>query len=71
LKVLCAGSFVCDIIAAHLPAMGAPGSLTYAPRGIELAAGGHSANVSIDLSQLGLRGVAAAGAVGEDPLGSS
>ncbi|RLI09934.1 hypothetical protein DRO42_02935 [Candidatus Bathyarchaeota archaeon] len=68
-RVLCAGSFICDLVAAGLPRIGAPGDLVYAPRGIELCAGGHAVNVSIDLAQLGERDVAAAGCVGDDPLG--
>ena len=62
--VLCAGSFVCDIVAAGLPQIGGPGDLIYAPHGISLSVGGHSANVSIDLVQLGQKKVAAAGCIG-------
>lgn len=69
MKALCAGSFVCDIIAAHLPRIGEPGSLIYAPQGIHLQVGGHAANVSIDLAQLGQDGVAVAGSLGRDLWG--
>ena len=58
-----------DIVAPHLPAITPPGGLIYAPRGITLHIGGHAANVSVDLAQLGQRGVAAAGCVGDDMLG--
>lgn len=67
--VLCAGSFVCDIVAAGLPQIGGPGDLIYAPHGISLSVGGHSANVSIDLVQLGQKKVAAAGCIGDDLFG--
>ncbi len=58
-----------DIVAPHLPAITPPGGLIYAPKGITLNIGGHAANVSVDLAQLGQRGVAAAGCVGDDILG--
>ncbi len=67
--ILCAGSFMCDLIAAHLPGIPGPGGLVYAPQGIELRTGGHAANVAIDLKQLGEPEVAAAGGIGEDALG--
>jgi sugar/nucleoside kinase (ribokinase family) len=65
-RVLCAGSFVCDLIAAGLDHVAEPGELVYAPYGIELKIGGHSANVAIDLTQLGSSGVASVGCIGED-----
>jgi sugar/nucleoside kinase (ribokinase family) len=68
-RVLCAGSFVLDIVAHGLPHIAAPGELVYAPDGIDAGVGGHAANVAIDLAQLGLRDVAAAGSVGDDPFG--
>jgi len=58
-----------DIVAPHLPAITPPGGLIYAPEGITLSVGGHAANVSIDLAQLGQSGVTAAGCVGDDVLG--
>jgi len=67
--VLCCGSFVCDLVAAGIPRVSEPGEVTYAPRGIEISVGGHSANVSIDLVQLGCPSVAAAGCIGEDVFG--
>lgn len=67
--MLCAGSFVCDLTAAGLPHVAEPGELVYAPNGIELNIGGHSANVAIDLAQLGQTSVAAVGCVGEDLFG--
>ncbi len=66
---LCSGSFMCDLIAADLPRIGEPGDLTYAPNGIGLHAGGHAANVAIDLAKLGQRDVAVAGCIGDDALG--
>ncbi|MGQ9680420.1 MAG: carbohydrate kinase family protein [Candidatus Bathyarchaeia archaeon] len=67
--ILCAGSYVCDFIAAGLNHIPGPGELVYAPYGIELRAGGHSANVAVDLAQLGSRRIASAGCVGDDLLG--
>jgi fructokinase len=67
--VLCAGSFMIDIVAPHLPAITPPGGLIYAPKGITLNIGGHAANVGVDLAQLGQKGVASAGCVGDDILG--
>jgi sugar/nucleoside kinase (ribokinase family) len=58
-----------DIVAPHLPAITPPGGLIYAPEGISVNVGGHAANVSIDLAQLGQSKVAAAGCVGDDMLG--
>ena len=69
MSVLCSGSFVVDIMIPDLPHIGPPGSLTYAPKGIKLSPGGHSANVAIDLSQLGLRLVHAIGSIGNDLMG--
>jgi len=68
-RVLCCGSFVCDLVAAGIPRVSEPGEIIYAPRGIELSVGGHAANVSIDLVQLGHSNVAAAGCMGEDVFG--
>ena len=60
-----------DVIAADLPKVSDPGELTFAPIGIRLAIGGHPANVSVDLLQLGIaRGeVGLVGAVGTDVFG--
>ena len=68
-RVLCSGSFICDFIAADLPGMGDPGALIYPPGGISLHPGGHSANVAIDLAQLGRRETAVVGGIGDDVLG--
>jgi len=68
-RVLCSGSFICDFIAADLPGMGNPGDLIYPPGGIRLHPGGHSANVAIDLAQLGHRDTAVVGSIGDDVLG--
>ena len=68
-RVLCSGSFMCDIITADLPRLGDPGDLIYAPRGIRLHPGGHAANVAMDLAQLGEAGIAVAGSLGEDLFG--
>lgn len=67
--ILCSGSFVADILVPDLPHIGSPGSLTYAPNGIHLSPGGHSANVAIDLAQLGASNVYAVGSIGEDEMG--
>lgn len=69
--VTCVGVLVCDIIAADLPKVSGPGEVVFAPRGIELYIGGHSANVSIDLMKLGLpKGeVSSVGAIGSDLFG--
>lgn len=69
MSILCSGSFVADILVPDLPKIGSPGSLTYAPNGIHLSPGGHSANVAIDLAQLGASEVHAVGAVGKDEMG--
>ncbi len=69
MEALCAGSWMVDIVAPHLPAITPPGGLIYAPKGISVNIGGHAANVSTDLAQLGQRGVASAGCVGADMLG--
>ncbi len=69
MEVLCAGSWMVDIVAPHLPAITPPGGLIYAPRGISVNIGGHAANVSLDLTQLGQSGVASTGCVGSDMLG--
>ena len=69
MRVLCSGSFVADIMIPDLPHIGPPGSLTYAPKGIKLSPGGHSANVAIDLAQLGLSSVHAVGSIGNDMMG--
>ena len=68
-RVLCSGSFICDFIAADLPGMGNPGDLTYPPGGIRLHTGGHSANVAIDLAQLGHSETTVVGGIGDDILG--
>jgi len=59
-----------DIVAPHLPAITPPGGLIYAPRGISVNIGGHAANVSVDLAQLGQREVASTGCIGADMLGN-
>lgn len=71
MKVLTAGFLVADVIAADLPKISSPGEVTYAPRGIRLTIGGHPANVSVDLLQLGMQEgeVGLVGAVGDDVFG--
>ena len=68
-RVLCSGSFMCDIITADLPRLGDPGDLIYAPQGIQLHPGGHAANVAIDLAQMGQTGIAVTGGLGSDLFG--
>jgi sugar/nucleoside kinase (ribokinase family) len=65
------GILVTDIIASSLPKISAPGEVTFAPSGVRLCVGGHAANVSIDLTNLGLEKgqVSCAGVVGEDVFG--
>jgi sugar/nucleoside kinase (ribokinase family) len=67
--ILCSGSFVADILVPDLPQIGPPGSLTYAPNGIHLSPGGHSANVAINLAQLETGDIHAVGSIGEDEMG--
>ncbi len=69
-RILNAGFLCIDIIAARLPKIPDPGEIVYAPAEIKLRIGGHPANVSIDLIQLGVkRGeVGIICAVGEDYL---
>ena len=67
--VLCSGSYLADILVPGLPGIGPPGSLTYAPMGIHLSPGGHSANVAVCLAQLGQRRVHSVGCVGDDAMG--
>jgi sugar/nucleoside kinase (ribokinase family) len=71
LLVLAAGFLVADVIAADLPKVSDPGEITFAPIGIHLAIGGHPANVSVDLLQLGIAQgeVGLVGAVGTDVFG--
>ena len=68
--ILCAGSWVADFVAAHLPNIPDPGGLVYAPGGISLRVGGHSANVAVDLSQLGELFIHSIGCIGGDILGN-
>lgn len=69
MSVLCSGSYLADFIVPDLPGIGEPGSLMYAPKGIHLSPGGHSANVALGLVQLGQDEVHSTGCVGDDPLG--
>ncbi len=71
MEVLTGGFLVADIIAADLPKIADQGELIFAPRGIQLSIGGHPANVSIDLRQLGLPAgqVGLVGAIGNDTFG--
>lgn len=70
-KVLTCGFVVTDIIAVDLPKFPAPGDHVFAPHGIRLWIGGHPANISVDLRQLGMGEgeVAVAAAIGPDILG--
>jgi len=69
--ITCAGILVADIFAADLPRISDPGELTFAPKGIDMHVGGHSANVSINLRKMGLlKGeVSTVGAIGKDLFG--
>ncbi len=72
MQVLTAGFLVADIIAADLPKLADEGELLFAPKGIQLSIGGHPANVSIDLRQLGIppKEVALVSAIGRDMFGN-
>ncbi|WXG44111.1 MAG: carbohydrate kinase family protein [Promethearchaeati archaeon SRVP18_Atabeyarchaeia-1] len=69
--VTCTGMLVVDITASGQLEAAAPGEATSALSGERFSAGGHAANVSIDLLKLGLaKGeVSCSGAVGQDDLG--
>lgn len=71
MKVLACGFVVTDIIAAGLPRIPEPGDLIFAPHGIKFWIGGHPANVSVDLMQLGIGegDVGVVLAIGRDMLG--
>jgi ribokinase len=70
-KILACGFVNLDMIAAGLPRLPGPGEVVYAPNGVKFWIGGHTANVSVDLLQLGARrgDVAIAAAVGDDVAG--
>jgi sugar/nucleoside kinase (ribokinase family) len=70
-KILACGFVNFDIIAAGLPGLPEPGGVVHAPNGVRFWLGGHTANVSVDLVQLGARegSVAIAAAVGKDMAG--
>ncbi|MBO3802729.1 MAG: carbohydrate kinase family protein [Candidatus Brockarchaeota archaeon] len=72
LELTAVGVIVADIIAADLPKVASPGELVVLPRTVELHVGGHPANITIDLVNLGQRGesLKAVGAVGEDVFGN-
>jgi len=71
LNLTAVGVLVADIIAADLPKVASPGELVVLPRGIGLHIGGHPANITIDLVNLGQSGsgLKAVGAVGNDIFG--
>jgi len=66
MSVLCSGSYLVDFIVPDLPRIGGPGTLTYAPEGIHIFPGGHSANVSICLCRLNQENVNSVGCTGKD-----
>src|ERR1700727_360378 len=70
-KILACGFVNLDMIAAGLPGLPEPGGVVHAPNGIRFWLGGHTANVSVDLVQLGAEegSVAIAAAVGKDVAG--
>jgi sugar/nucleoside kinase (ribokinase family) len=65
------GVLVADIIAADLPKIPNPGELIILPRTVELHVGGHPANITIDLVNLGQTPstLKVVGAVGKDIFG--
>jgi len=71
LNLTAVGVLVADIIAADLPKVASPGELVVLPRSVELHIGGHPANITIDLVNLGQVGsrLKAVGAVGQDIFG--
>jgi len=71
LNLTAVGVLVSDIIAADLPKVASPGELVILPRGVELHIGGHPANITIDLVNLGQSGsgLKVVGAVGKDVFG--
>ena len=70
-KVLACGFVNLDVIAAGLSGLPEPGGVVHAPNGVRFWLGGHTANVSVDLIQLGAEegSVAIAAAVGKDIAG--
>lgn len=70
-KILTCGFVNLDMIAAGLPGLPEPGGVVHAPNGIRFWLGGHTANVSVDLVQLGAEegSVSIAAAVGKDVAG--
>jgi sugar/nucleoside kinase (ribokinase family) len=66
MSVICSGSYLVDFIVPKLPEIGEPGSLTYAPDGIHIFPGGHSANVALCLRKLKTRDVNSVGCTGKD-----
>jgi len=71
LNLTAVGVLVVDIIAADLPKVASPGELVVLPREVGLHIGGHPANITIDLVNLGQsgNGLKAVGAVGKDLFG--
>jgi len=70
-RVLACGFVVVDIIASTVPRLPKPGGLVYPTNGVIFHIGGHPANLSVDLVQLGMRTseVGCIGAIGKDFLG--
>jgi len=70
-KIMTTGFVVTDILATELPRLPGPGEGVIVPPGIKVSLGGHPANVSVDLRQLGLKKgeVRTALAVGDDMFG--
>jgi sugar/nucleoside kinase (ribokinase family) len=70
-RILACGFVNFDMIAAGLPRLPEPGEVVHAPFGVRFRMGGHTANVSVDLLQLGAPegSVAIAAAVGDDIAG--
>jgi len=71
LQLTAVGVLVADIIAAQLPKVASPGELIVLPMSVELHIGGHPANITIDLVNLGQKAsrLKVVGAVGEDIFG--
>ncbi len=72
MKVLCVSVLVLDILAVDLPKVADPGEEITSTKSIEVHLGGHAANISINLRNLGMRNgdVGIIGAVGDDVFGN-
>jgi len=69
-SILTIGTLVIDLIAVDLPRIAGPGEAIHVKKPIDMAIGGHAANVAIDLIKLGVNcDVHVCGAIGDDVFG--